>query len=88
MDLFIIYLAIINALSLLLMLLDKEKAKRNRWRIPERTLLGICALGGSLGGFIAMVVFRHKTKHIAFALGIPVMLIIHCGALYLLHRYL
>ena len=76
------YLAIINALSFLLMLIDKQKAKKNRWRIPENTLLGICLIGGSLGGMIAMNIFRHKTKHLRFSIGIPLMLILHIVVLY------
>lgn len=77
MEILIIYLIIINALSLVLMLADKIKAKRKRWRIPERVLLGVCAVGGSLGGLLGMRLFRHKTLHAAFAVGIPVMLVIH-----------
>lgn len=69
-----IYLAIVNALSFLLMLIDKVKAKKKLWRIPERTLLGLCAIGGSLGGLVGMKLFRHKTLHPQFAIGIPVML--------------
>ena len=69
-----LYLAIVNALSFLLMLIDKVKAKKKLWRIPERTLLGLCAIGGSLGGLVGMKLFRHKTLHPQFAIGIPVML--------------
>ena len=69
-----LYLAIVNALSFLLMLIDKVKAKKKLWRIPERTLLGLCAIGGSLGGLVGMNLFRHKTLHPQFAIGIPVML--------------
>ena len=69
-----IYLAIINALTLLVMLIDKIKARKNRWRIPERTLLGLCAIGGSVGGLLGMKLFRHKTLHPKFSIGIPVML--------------
>ena len=82
------YLAIINALSFLLMLIDKQKAKKNRWRIPENTLLGICLIGGSLGGMIAMNVFRHKTKHLRFSIGIPLMLILHIVVLYFINSKL
>ena len=70
----LIYLLLINAVSMLFMLTDKVKAKKNRWRIPERTLLGLCAIGGSLGGLIGMRLFRHKTLHPRFSIGIPVML--------------
>ena len=72
-----IYLAIINAVGFVIMHVDKQKAKKKRWRIPEKTLLGIAAIGGSLGSLLAMQLFRHKTKHIAFAAGIPVMLAVH-----------
>ncbi len=70
----VIYLIIINALSFLLMLMDKQKAKKDRWRIPERSLLGVALLGGSLGAIVGMNVFRHKTKHLKFSLGLPVIL--------------
>ena len=70
-----LYLCTINALSFLLMLIDKQKAKKNKWRIPEKTLLGVCLIGGSIGGLISMHLFRHKTKHLRFRLGIPLMLI-------------
>lgn len=75
------YLAIINALSFLLMLIDKQKAKRRRWRIPERTLLGVCAVGGSLGGLLGMKLFHHKTLHKQFSLGIPAMLLVQAALL-------
>ena len=70
----LVYLAIINAFSYLLMLVDKVKAKKKRQRIPERTLLLVCAIGGSIGGMIGMKLFRHKTLHPQFTMGIPVML--------------
>lgn len=88
MKFFVIYLCIINALSFLLMLIDKQKARKNRWRIPERTLLGVCAIGGSLGGLVGMYLLRHKTLHKRFSFGIPLMLILHVAALYLLRKYL
>lgn len=75
------YLAIINALSFLLMLIDKQKAKRRRWRIPERTLLGVCAVGGSLGGLLGMKLFHHKTLHKQFSIGIPAMLLVQVALL-------
>ena len=80
-----LYLLIINALSFLIMLTDKIKAIKSRWRIPEKTLLGVCAMGGSLGGLIAMKLFRHKTLHPQFSIGIPVMLAVHVVALIILH---
>jgi len=79
------YLLIINALSLLFMLADKRKAIKGRFRIPESTLLTLCALGGSLGGLLAMKLFRHKTRHPQFSLGIPILLAIHTVAMIILH---
>ena len=75
------YLAIINAVSFLLMLIDKIKAKKKMWRIPERVLLGVSAVGGSLGGLLGMRLFRHKTKHPKFYLSIPLMLLLQAGLL-------
>lgn len=68
------YLVIINAVGFLIMLVDKRKAKKNLWRIPERTLMAVAALGGSLGILLGMQTFRHKTKHLKFSLGVPAML--------------
>lgn len=68
-----IYLLIINALAFALMLIDKRKAVKNRWRIPEKTLLGSALLGGSLGCLLGMYAARHKTKHLQFTLGVPVI---------------
>ncbi|MBR4290606.1 MAG: DUF1294 domain-containing protein [Oscillospiraceae bacterium] len=75
----LLYLTIINAASFLLMLADKLKAKRGAWRIPEKTLLGVAAAGGSIGALAGMYTFRHKTKHIRFTLGIPLILAVQIG---------
>lgn len=80
-----IYLVLINALACLLMLIDKIKAKKKMWRIPERVLLGVSAIGGSLGGLIGMQLFRHKTNHPQFAIGIPFMLVVHIALLVVLY---
>ena len=58
------------------MLADKFKAKKNLWRIPEATLMSVAALGGSVGSLIGMYTVRHKTKHLKFTLGIPLILAI------------
>ena len=71
----LIYLLLINAVAFLLMLADKKKARRSAWRIPETTLLGIAAAGGSIGAIAGMYTFRHKTRHIKFSLGFPAILI-------------
>lgn len=70
----ILYLLIINAAAFILMLVDKYKAKKNLWRIPEATLMTVAALGGSIGALLGMYLVRHKTKHPKFTIGIPVIL--------------
>ena len=70
----LIYLLIVNALGFLLMLIDKYKAKKNLWRIPEKTLLGVALIGGSIGAYAGMQLVRHKTKHPQFYIGIPVIM--------------
>ena len=75
MKYFLLYLLLINAAAFLLMLIDKQKARKNRWRIPERTLIGSALLGGSVGALLGMYTFRHKTRHLKFTLGIPAILI-------------
>lgn len=74
MELLLVYLLLINAVTCLLMLVDKRKAQKNRWRIPESTLMLTALLGGSPGCLAGMYLFRHKTRHIKFTLGIPVIL--------------
>ena len=74
MNLLLIYLLTINAAGFLLMLIDKYKARKNLWRIPEKTLLGVAIMGGSIGSFAGMQLFRHKTRHPQFYIGIPVIM--------------
>lgn len=71
----LIYLLSINLLTFFLMWLDKIKAKKGKWRIPENTLLTFALLGGSIGGIIGMYTFHHKTKKAKFFIGFPVILI-------------
>lgn len=70
------YLLLINAVAFVLMLADKQKARKKKWRIPESTLIGSAVIGGSLGALAGMYIFRHKTKHPKFTIGIPVILVI------------
>ena len=72
----LVYLLIINAVGYILMLVDKMKAKKNKWRIPEATLFLVAAIGGSIGSIAGMYTFRHKTKHFSFILGMPLILAI------------
>ena len=76
MKIFPIYLLLINAAAFVLMLADKVKARNNLWRIPERVLMLSAALGGSIGTLAGMYLFRHKTRHPKFTLGIPALLIV------------
>ncbi len=57
------------------MLIDKQKARRKLWRIPEATLIGVALVGGSIGSLLGMYIFRHKTRHPKFTVGIPVILV-------------
>lgn len=70
----LLYLFLINAVAFLLMLVDKLKARKNLWRIPERTLFLTALLGGSVGAIAGMYAFRHKTRHVSFTLGMPATL--------------
>lgn len=71
-----LYFLVINIIGIALMGIDKSKAKRKAWRIPEKTLL-LCALfGGSAGVWIGMYLFHHKTKHWQFVVGVPLILIL------------
>ena len=87
MKLLYLYLLLVNAAAFLLMLIDKVKARKNRWRIPERTLLTVAALGGSLGAVLGMNLYRHKTKHPKFSIGLPCILAVHIVLLVLLYSY-
>lgn len=71
----IIYIVAINLITFLVMWLDKRKAKKGRWRIPENTLLLFVLLGGGIGGIVGMYVFHHKTQKAKFVIGFPVILI-------------
>ena len=73
-EVFLWYLAGINMAALLLYGWDKYCAVRHRWRVSEAMLLGIAVVGGSVGAVLAMQFFRHKTKHLKFRLGIPLIL--------------
>lgn len=87
MKIILIYLLIINAAGFLVMTIDKLYAKKNMWRIPEKTLLGVAALGGSIGVWAAMYTVRHKTRHMKFVIGVPVILVCQIGlVLYFLLR--
>lgn len=81
-----VYLLLINAAGFLLMLSDKRRAQKKRWRISEATLMTVAAVGGSLGCLLGMYAFRHKTRHPKFTVGIPLLLALHILLLALLLR--
>lgn len=72
----LVWLAVINLIAFALMGLDKWKAQRDAWRIPEKTLFLAALLGGALGGTVGMHLFHHKTRHWYFRFGFPVLLIL------------
>ena len=76
------YLALISLISIIVCIWDKKISKKNRveLRIPEAVLLLLSALGGSVAMFVTMLIMRHKTKHVKFMLGIPVIMILQAAA--------
>ena len=72
----LIYLAVINVVTFFIYGIDKWKAKNSKWRIRETALLGLAVLGGSIGAWLGMKVWRHKTQHKKFRYGIPAIIII------------
>ena len=88
MKLFAIYLAVMNVLGVAVMWSDKRRARLHRWRIPEKVLFGVSLLGGSAGTWAGMYLFRHKTKHWYFVVGMPLILVCQAAlAIYLVHLY-
>lgn len=84
--LIVAYFIIMNIAGLLVMYMDKHKARKHKWRIPEKTLFIVSLLGGSIGTWSGMYIFRHKTKHWYFVVGMPLILILQTG-LYIFIRF-
>ena len=84
-EIFLPYLAIINVIAIVVYGCDKLCAIQHRWRVPEKTLLAIAVVGGSLGALFAMSLFHHKTLHLKFKYGVPVILILQLAGLVWLH---
>ncbi len=79
----IIYLIIINIIGFLVMYIDKQKAKKGKWRIPEKTIFIITVLGGGIGTISGMYTFRHKTQKLHFTIGLPTITILEIiGVIY------
>lgn len=79
------YIALMSLLGFLLMGIDKQRAKKRAWRIPEKTLVFTAFLGGGIGSLIGMYLFRHKTKHAKFIILFPIAAILILALLYVLY---
>ena len=80
-QLFWIGILILNVVTFFVYGIDKFKAKKSLWRIPESTLLILAAVGGSVGAYLGMKVWHHKTLHKKFSLGVPAILLLHLALL-------
>lgn len=83
MTYFWIYLIAVNFAAFVMYGIDKRKAIHGKWRISERALLGVAVIGGSLGAWAGMYVFRHKTRHKKFVIGVPLMIIFQAAVFFL-----
>ena len=80
----IVYVVMMNLVSFALIGIDKYKAKKKAWRIPEATLFLFAIFGGSIGSILGMFLFHHKTRHWYFLFGLPLILILQLVCIYLL----
>ena len=84
----LIYLAVINVVTFFMYGIDKWKAKKSKWRIREAALLGLAVLGGSIGAWLGMQVWHHKTLHKKFKYGVPAIIIVQLALIgYILYRF-
>ncbi len=81
----VLYLVLVNIVAFVMYGMDKSKAKKGQWRIPEKSLLFVAFVGGALGAFLGMRIFRHKTKHLQFCILVPFFLIAHIVLLVVLY---
>ena len=79
----IYYLLAVNVLTFIVYGVDKWKARSGRWRVPEATLMGLAALGGSVGAWLAMQLFRHKTQKKKFRYGVPALFVLQVAVVVL-----
>lgn len=80
------YLAGMNLLGIAVMGADKYRAKKHLWRIPEKTLFLVSLLGGSIGTWAGMYLFRHKTRHWYFVVGMPLICMVQAAGFFLIFR--
>jgi hypothetical protein len=88
MEIFIIYLVLINVVTFIFFGIDKRKAIRQKWRIKENVLLTFSIFGGGIGSFIGMKVFHHKTQKTKFIILVPLFTTIFGGIIYFLNFYI
>ena len=77
----------INVIGMVIMGIDKRKAVKHAWRVPEKVLFGIAIFGGSMGAWIGMYLFHHKTRHWYFVVGMPLILAIQLILLWVWRNY-
>lgn len=77
----LVYIFLLSLVGFVLMGVDKWKAKRNRWRVPERTIFLIAGLGGAIGATLGMHAFHHKTRHWYFKFGLPALMMLQIALL-------
>ena len=89
LSIFLAYILVFSVISIIVCIYDKKISKKNRveLRTPEKTLLFLSALGGSVAMFITMLLIRHKTKHFKFMVGIPLIMIVQAGIVFLLFHF-
>ena len=84
----LIYYVIINIIAFFMYGNDKKRAKKDEWRIPESTLIGVAFMGGGIGSYLGMKICRHKTKHWKFKICVPLSIILHVVAIVMLIIYI
>ena len=84
----VIYLILMNLIGFALMGVDKQRARRRDWRIPEKVLFGAALLGGSVGAWAGMYLFHHKTRHWYFVVGMPLILAVQAALVWYCHSML
>lgn len=82
------YLLLLNGIAFVLFGIDKLKARKGRWRIPERSLLVVALLGGSIGAWLGIKVWHHKNLHKKFSIGVPLIICLQIGLLVGAYLYL
>ena len=89
LSIFLAYITVMSIISIVVCIYDKKISKKNRveLRTPEKTLLLLSALGGSVAMYITMLIIRHKTKHFKFMVGIPVIMVLQAALIFVLFHF-